>query len=107
MPWGSRDELRTTNVVFMRVPEGGESDPRAVAARLQFERNGQSVCVTSSTAASVLPFWTPIPVDRVSLELLDASILAILAKAEPAADASLPSGAPSDIDKRIAQLLQS
>lgn len=106
-PWGSKDELKAASVVFMRVPEGGESDPRAIAARLQYERNGQSFCVTSLPAAKELPLWTPVPADRVSMELLDASILAILEKAKPVTDASMPPGEPSEIDKRIMHLVQS
>ena len=103
-PWGGKAELEAAGVVFMRVPEGGESDPSVVAARLRFETPNQCFCVTSSPAAASLPLWTPVPIDRVPTELLDASIAAILAKASAWAETYQPTGEPSEIDNRILQL---
>ena len=75
--WGGKTELASASLVFMRVPEGGESDSRVIASRMDYERRGQGFCVTSSPAASGLPMWTPVPIDRVAIELIDAAIEAL------------------------------
>lgn len=105
-PWGGKAELDAATVVFMHVPEGGESDPRVVAARMRYERNDHSFCATSLPAAADLPLWTPVSIDHVPTELLDACIAAIWSKARAWAETYQPTGEPSEIDNRILQLLE-
>ena len=103
--WGGKTELASASLVFMRVPEGGESDSRVIASRMDYERRGQGFCVTSSPAASGLPMWTPVPIDRVAIELIDAAIEALQAKASASGVIFPKFEKPSDIDGCI-QLLK-
>ncbi|MFT3986300.1 hypothetical protein [Aestuariivirga sp.] len=72
--WGGPKELTEATVIVMRVPDGGDSDPRVVAARTAAHRKGQGFTASSSPHAADLPLWRPVPLDAVSDEFLDERI---------------------------------
>lgn len=76
--WGSKVDLIATGVIFMRTPEGGETDPRVLAAKREAEARGQTFRYTT-LAAGDLPLWRPVPLELVSEEILDEAIAAIRA----------------------------
>lgn len=77
--WGSKADLLATDVIFMRTPEGGDTDARVRLARQKAHDRDQSFWVTHSASGN-LPMWQPVPIEVIPEDILEEAISAIRAQ---------------------------